>query len=579
MDDGILCTNVLEGIIVLLKPIFEKAPLTNCTALGLRPGQVKVELPELQHLLDMCAEVQDQPAMWEGMLRAGAVLGMNVMKNPVAGLVNAALDTQQEDGSLPMDMEQSVAVLRAAFAMYESRVDRELLTKLARWCGFAAANWEQVIACAAIRQHAADLMELLENMYRVTGKKALLTMMEKLRREAMDWSGVLHTFAVQRPMARVTAWEDMEAGLKAEQGNEQGLYTRQYLTCHGESLADGARSAAANGLYSGSGMELTAAKTGWERISRYHGAVCGGLTCNENVAGASPREGVDAAALGAWAEAFCAVSETGSSAWAFDALDVMLKNAMARAVKGAQLIDLQRVNSLADQCGDAGAYHLHAGTERKVRALSRLLRGYAAACAHAVTAEKNGLAVNLLMQGKYAVAVNDQAVTVTVDGTDDKMMLKLHMPKAAKLALHVRVPAWTKDACITVNQEGGDEGKPGTYLTIEREWHDGDVVTVELEQTLRTVAGHHQSLCVMKGAQLLTMPAAADAAWAVGLCGKPEMVDGSVVCRVVPITWNKRGAVPADLPVLPKANGEAVQVKLVPYADHCGITLFPQVEA
>ena len=30
-------------------------------------------------------------------------------------------------------------------------------------------------------------------------KKALLSLCDRLRQQAMDWSGVLHTFAVQRP--------------------------------------------------------------------------------------------------------------------------------------------------------------------------------------------------------------------------------------------------------------------------------------------------------------------------------------------------------------------------------------------
>lgn len=571
-------TKCMEGNTVPLKPIFEKSPLTAYTALPLRPGQVNVNWNELEQLLALCGKAEQHPVMWEGLLRASAAVKAHPEQLPVAGWIEAALDAQQEDGSLPMSVEDTMAVLRAALALYECTLKRELLEKLARWFGYAAENWEAVvIRNDAVRQHPADLMQLMDAMYRITGKKPLLTLMEKLRRQAMDWSGVLHTFAVQRPMSRVTPWADMETGLEAEQGSEQGLYTRQYLTCHGESLADGARSAVANGLYSGNGQELSAAKVGWERISRYHGAVCGGLTCHEHIAGTSPSEGVDAGALGAWAEAFCAAAETAESAWAYDALDVMLTNAMARAVAGGKLNDLQRVNGLSMNCGDAGVYHMHEGEAREVRALARLLRGYAAACSHAVTVSKRGLDVNLLIPGRYAAAVNGSAVTVQMSGSAEKMTLTLRMKQDVHMTLSVRIPAWTADACVTVNNDGGDEGKPGRYLTLERDWKNGDVVTVELEQTLRTVAGHHQSLCVMQGAALMVMPADVNSQWAVAMSGKPALAeDGTVTCEVVPVTWRKRGAVPADLPVLPKAEGKAEAVVLVPYAKQCGIALFPQ---
>ena len=41
--------------------------------------------------------------------------------------------------------------------------------------------------------------------------------------------------------------------------------------------------------------------------------------------------------------------------------------------------------------------------------------------------------------------------------------------------------------------------------------------------------------------------------------------------------WRKRGSLPADLPVLPHAEGECVKVELVPYAEApCRIALFPK---
>lgn len=427
------------------------------------------------------------------------------------------------------------------------------------------------MACNAVRIHSADLMELLQTIYRVTGKKAILALCDKLRQQAMDWSGILHTFAVQRPMNRVTAWKDMEAGLEAEEGSEAGFYTRQYLTCHGESLADGMRSAAMNGLFSGNGMELSAGKAGWEKISRYHGAVCGGVTADETIGGRSPSCGVDAASLGAWAEAFagCDSEET----WAYEALETLLENGMSAALCEGKLIPFQRVNGLAANCGTKDCYHVHGEDEQIIRALNRLCRGYAKAASTAITVGQKGFSVNLYMPGRYAVPMAEGTCVVTIGEGE----IRINCKKPVKAALRVRVPAWTEDACITVNGEGGMEGQAGSWLTMERTWQDGDAIKVEFAKKITVTNGHHQSACVRYGAAVMAY-VPGEEAWNVALCGMPVMENGQIVARFRRVPdWRKRGGVPADLPVLPNVEGECFTSVLVPYAEApCRIALFPK---
>ena len=70
---------------------------------------------------------------------------------------------------------------------------------------------------------AANLMELLLFLYNVTGKKALLHLMELTRRDAMDWSGLMSTFALSRPTAKLMPLEEMTAGRKAEGNDPSGF--------------------------------------------------------------------------------------------------------------------------------------------------------------------------------------------------------------------------------------------------------------------------------------------------------------------------------------------------------------------
>lgn len=556
-----------------LKPIYEKSPLVALKELPLRPGQVRVANEKMNQLYALACSCEDKPALWEGVFRLACVLKAKPMEESVVEKINAALARQGADGGLPMDVAEAVAVMRAALAMYELDAKRPLLEKLVAWCAWVAENWEAVLACNAVRTHAADLMELLQTLYRVTGKKAILALCDKLRQQAMDWSGILHTFAVQRPMNRVTSWNDMEAGLEAENGSEAGFYTRQYLTCHGKSLADGLRCATLNGLFSGNGMELSAAKAGWEKIRRYHGAVCGGVTADETIGGRSPSCAVDAASLGAWAEAFA--GQDGEDTWAYEALETLLENGLPAALNGDKLILFQRVNGLAANCGTKDCYHVHEGQEQVLRALNRLCRGWAKAASCAVTVNQKGLSVNLYIPGRYAVPLAEGACVVTIaDG-----VVKISARKPVKAELRLRVPAWTKDACITVNDEGGLEGCKSSWMTIDRTWQDGDAVKVDFAKAISVGSGHHQSACVRYGAQVMAY-VPTEEMWNVALCGQPVLENGKVMARVKRVPdWRKRGGVPADLPVLPHAEGEGVTVELVPYAQApCRIALFPKGE-
>jgi len=277
---------------------------------------------------------------------------------------------------------------------------------------------------------------------------------------------------------------------------------------------------------------------------------------------ASPSAAVDTAAVGAWAEAFAAQVTVEESVWAFEALETLLVNAMPAAMQGDKLLAFQRVNSLQTDCGIQGCYRADGDAER---ALVRLSRAWAAAAGVAVTARPAGADVNLYLPGQYTMKLDDATVRLSMTGDEGVHTLCIAAKKPVKAALRLRIPGWTENACIRVNDEGADEGRPGTYLTLEREWHNGDVVTIEFPQTLRVAEGYHQSASVFYGAKLMAYVPGKD--WGMALCGEPMVKAGKVVASFAPVKdWKTEGDVPADMPVRPETEDNAVEAELVPYA-------------
>jgi len=72
----------------------------------------------------------------------------------------------------------------------------------------------------------------------------------------------------------------------------------------------------------------------------------------------------------------------------------------------------------------------------------------------------------------------------------DATRLVLKLQKPVRLALRVRYPSWAQSG-MTLATNGKRQhvnARPGSYVSVEREWHDGDAVDVRLPMTLRLEA-------------------------------------------------------------------------------------------
>lgn len=559
-----------------LKPIFDKAPLTAMTCQPLRAGMVRANHAKLRQLQSIAA-ADTHPAALEGAFRLACLLSAEPAEGEAAARIRMALSAQKPDGSFDLPVADAVAILRACWALYEYEARKPLLEHIVRWCAWAASNWEAVIADDGVWAAPADLLELLENLYRVTGKAALLTLVDRLSAQTMAWSSVLNTVNAQRPISRSITREELDTCLAIEKGSREGYYNHFIRTNSPEALADGARAAMARGWHSGSATELHAARTGWERLSRYHGAVCGGLTSGEMLEGTSPSAPVSAAAVGAWLEALSVAASDKQAEWAWEAMERMAVNAVPAAIAGDGVQAFQRVNALAARPDEKDCFRV--GEDHDVRAVRRLVRGCAALYHSAVTVRPAGFDVNLYVPGRYVVPVGENLLVLTVRGSEGQCTIQVNCKQEIRAAVRLRVPSWTRNTEITVNGMESDAGKDcsAAHMTIERVWHDGDVIAVTLEETLRVLDGHHQGKYVMKGPRLMALPVEAGADWAKCLLGC-SLQDGVVTALLDEVSgWKSKGDVPADVPVLPAPSGkEPVSAALVPYAETTArIALFP----
>ncbi len=557
-----------------LKPIFDKAPLTALNRQSLRAGLVKSESATLKNLYREVADAAN-PIHFEGAFRLACIVCAKPAEEPVTARIREALAAQQEDGSFALSNLEAIALLRAAWALYEYETRKPLLDYIAKWCVWAAVNWDSLMADNTIWANPADLMLLLEDMYRVTGKAALLKLCERVATQTMVWSGVLNTLSVQRPTNKDVTRQELLGGLAQENGNRDGYYTQYLRTHHAVSLADGARAALAKGMYTGSATELNAARVGWEKLSRYHGAVCGGLTSDALLEGTSPAAAVSTESLGAWAEALTVAAMGDHTAWAWDAVECMAFNAMPAAVSVEGVVKFQAVN---DVYGQIAEKELFLPSDANLdESASRLARGYASVYASAVMACPDGAAINLYLPGRYAVTVDDALLVLNLTVTERGAAISLHCKEAVKAVLRLRVPTWSRSTEITVNNADMLAEPDAEGVHVERLWHDGDIIHVNMEQSLRVMDGHHQGKYILRGPVLMALNTEKiPDGWAMALDGA-RVEEKCVAASLVSIdNWKLQGSLPADIPVLPATREAAAFHLLTPYARTVKrIALFP----
>ncbi|MBQ8159814.1 MAG: glycoside hydrolase family 127 protein [Clostridia bacterium] len=509
------------------------------------------------------------PELWEGMFRVACMFVDNPEEEASAKITRDFMSRQQADGSLGDDLLKAMYACRAALAIYEYDNDRTLLKGVTLWCGWVSTHWDAVSACAPIRIRPADLMDLFEKIYRMTGKAGLLALCDRLRRESLNWGRILRTFSIKRPMNKIASWLETRAGMDREGDQLDGIYTRQYHTAHAETLADGMRSAYLNSLYSGSQDDTMGSREGWEKIQSYHGAASGGTTADETVEGDDPSVAMDAASIGAWAEAFVVQLMHRENAWAGQALDQLVSNALTACFIDGTMVPYQRVNSLETLCLVKDCYKTHTPSEQKVRALNRLLRAWASVFSSAVMTTEDGIMVNLYLQATYTFLMDGKPCRLEIARTGEHgYELKLACREQLEGEIALRVPF---NSGLTVKAHGQTYTSPDedNLISVEGPWQNGDIIEIEVRPQLKVNEGFHQGMIVYWGNQLMVVPVEDKADWAVAALGNPEVVDGKIILHAAAINdWKSVSSIPELMPVLPVIQEDAAlkDVEMAPYA-------------
>ncbi len=186
-------------------------------------------------------------------------------------------------------------------------------------------------------------------------------------------------------------------------------------------------------------------------------------------------------------------------------------------------------------------------------------------------AREGGIAVLLYAPGAATMPMAGNSVKVeSVTSFPDagSVVLTLHPQKSARFPVALRVPQWSGKFMV---KAGGKQqtGKPGEYVTINREWKAGDKIEISMEITTRVLPGgksYPDAVAVQVGPQVLALEQARNP----GLLDVQRAALKEAKPRVTPVA-GKREFTVAGVAVVRDASGKLVKADrtlvLVPFMD------------
>lgn len=417
----------------------------------------------------------------------------------------------------------------------------------------------------------ADVLRVTVDLYRRTGQRFLLDLMENLRSRLPDVSGVMHMFPFQ------TAYQP-EKGVHSVQ--EQEYYDRMDRFATGKLTADSAAMTALLSQYSGSGRDAAAAKTGLAALNRYHGMPSGAFASDPYLAGRDPARAAELDAVCAQAEAWLDALFSAGDLVMADQLEKLLVNVLPDLLTKDGLRIQSPTNRLADDDSCQPVVPEPADASALLRAL------YAIRRAVWLSPDDQTIAYMLPVSGGCVTRLSGVPVRLAADvqGVFQKeITIRVECRQPVSCTLKIRVPAYADGAQLMLNGEKAQSVPQGTLAEIRRTFRSGDVITLRLSLSPRIETGYRSSASIFVGAQLmaLAMPQK-DMEWRYAAIRSLPLTsveeDGvpyALLTACEAQNWQQKGGFilppPQGVPM-----GDAYELTLIPFAGTDGrIAAFP----
>ena len=540
-----------------------RPPLVDPAYIALPDGAVHVE-GSLRKLIDKVLKLTNPDTI----LPLDAVLASKLGEYKDLPTAPAVMDLA---AALPGSLLEFIPAMRAAVMTAVAEKNKQTLLLCLQAMKVFAQKLPD-IGEYTLMPVAADGMRCAQELYRRTGKPFLLDVMEMIRAQVPDVSGLFHSF----PFLKAFTPEPVPDDAKDDTSK---YFRRMKMLGAGKTIADALALTALFAMYSGSARDAGASVTGLNSLERFHGMPNGMFSAAPYLAGREPSAATDLSSICTMLEALHDLLSAGGEMDVAERMETIVENAFANLFAKGGVFHKQAINREANEPS--------CETQAPARAdIDALLRGITAV-RRSIWMVKGEEELSMLLPYDSVCLTRMNGVPVRVAAATEangNIIYKIETKQPALFTLSLRIPSYAESARISIAGEKAKIVECGGMYKIRRTFKTGERIVLELDYQPYMKNGHRGSVSVYYRSLLMALPLPeADAAWQYALDekakpsvsiqeGKPHV---QIDACVAP-TWTvKNGRIPS--PPQGLHMGDTYKLTLLPYRDTVGrVAVFPQ---
>lgn len=313
--------------------------------------------------------------------------------------------------------------------------------------------------------------------------------------EAMLWAADIDDDPVLRGAAlrAYTAFSEIAV---ADDASPSGMASDSPITEHGVTFNEIAKLAALVYMCAGDPDLLKAVRSGYRKLSSQSELASGLHSCSEHIRGNDPLDSHETCDISdhAWALS-CLLMASGKAEYA-DRIERVCFNAGPGAVKSDftalqyfscpnQVLATSDSNHNRFFRGEPWmAYRPNPSTECCPGNVNRFMPNYVS---RMWMRDRDEAPVAVLF-GPSRMEVSPGFVIheETRYPFEDTVVFRFEVEKTRRVPFSFRIPGWCRDVDVRINGKPGSvAGSPGSFLTLDKEWADGDRVELQMDIPLR----------------------------------------------------------------------------------------------
>lgn len=255
-------------------------------------------------------------------------------------------------------------------------------------------------------------------------------------------------------------------------------------------------------------------------LDRYHGQATGVFTGDEHLAGKSPAQGTELCAVVEYMFSLETLIAILGEARLADRLERLTYNALPATFSPdmcAHQYD-QQANQVICKVAEDRVY-TNNGPDANIFGLephygcctANMHQGWPKFASQLWMKRSNGSGTENAGEGLVAIGYAPNSVTTEIGNHpvqidlqtdypfDENLIFTISLPEPVTFSLDLRIPAWAEDAIVQINQEPAAVPDAGSFYRLERTWHSGDKVVLQLPMPVHSARRFNNSVSISRG--------------------------------------------------------------------------------